>query len=65
MTSIFLWNKSSKGIEIEYGFSINDGKVAYKRYSTPDYFGPPPADGKGWLHFAERSTLMNCLAMAR
>ena len=64
MTSIFLWNKSSKGIEIEFGVSINDGKgkqVAHKRYSTPEYFGPPPADGKGWLHFAERSTLMNCL----
>jgi hypothetical protein len=64
MTSIFLWNMSSTGITIEYGFSINDGKgkqVAYKRLATPDYLGPPPADGKGWLDFAERSTLMNCL----
>ena len=65
MTSIFLWNNSSKGIEIEYSFSINDGKgkqVAYKRYATPHYFGPPPdADGKGWNDFAQRSTLMNCL----
>jgi hypothetical protein len=65
MTSIFLWNKSSTGITIDFGFSINDGKgkqVAHKRYATPHYFGPPPdANGKGWVDFAERSTLMNCL----
>jgi len=40
----FLHNMSEKSIEIDYGFSVNDGnngkQVAYKQSRTPEHFGP-------------------------
>jgi N-acetyl-beta-hexosaminidase len=35
--SLYLWKKSDKAIEIDYGFSVNDGngkQVAYDRYES-------------------------------
>ena len=43
MVSVYLANMSGKAIEIDYGFSINDGngkQVACKRTKTPNNFGP-------------------------
>ena len=66
MTSLFLYNKSNKGTDAEYGFSINDGnwkQVAYKRAGTPRSFGPVGTGTsiKGFTNFAKRSTLLSSL----
>ena len=66
MTSLFLYNKSNKGTDAEYGFSINDGnwkQVAYKRAGTPRNFGPVGTGTsiKGFTNFAERTTLLSSL----
>ena len=42
-TSLFLYNESDKAIDIDFGFSVNDGNgkpVAYKQSATPYSFGP-------------------------
>jgi len=66
MTSLFLYNKSNKAIEIDYGFSVNDGRgkrVAYKRSgATPRNFAPVGGDKDHWgSDLAERTTLMSSL----
>jgi hypothetical protein len=62
MVSLYLYNRSDKAIEIDYGFSVNDGngkQVAYKRQATPQNFGP--VGTWGWQNFAERTTLLSSL----
>ena len=69
MTSPFLRNMSSKSIEIDYGFSVNDGRgkrVAYKRSATSCNFAPEGDDDGddhcwGCFNFAKRSKLMSSL----
>ena len=67
MVSVDLYNNSNKAIEIDFGFSVNDGNgnlVAYKRTTTPNNFDPmDDADGSNWgyEHFAKRSKLLNSL----
>jgi len=68
MVSLGLWNKSNKAIEIDYGFSVNDGngkQVVYKQSPGPRNFAPMgDADGYdywGFMHFAERTTLLSSL----
>jgi hypothetical protein len=64
--SLYLNNRSNKAIEIDFGFSVNDGngkQVAYERTKTPHNFEPVGAvnSGSGWRNFAERSTLISLL----
>jgi len=67
MTSLFLYNKSNKAIEIDYGFSVNDenGKqVAYERSGGPHNFAPvgdAAGDDYWGLDFVKRSDLMSSL----
>ena len=67
MVSIFLWNRSNKAIDIDFGFSVNDenGKqVAYERTATPQNFASVGGDdgirARG-CHFVKRSKLMSSL----
>jgi len=49
MTSIYLYNESDKAIDIDYGFSVIDGRgkrVAYERTATPYHFASL-GDGDG------------------
>ena len=58
MASLYLWNRSDKAIDAEYGFSVNDGsgkQVAYKRSPGPYSFG------YGWPNFATRSEILSSL----
>ena len=53
MASIYLWNKSDKAINIDYGFSVKDenGKqVVYKQSNTPQNFDPVGvvSSGRRW-----------------
>jgi hypothetical protein len=62
MVSLYLYNKSNKAIEIDFGFSVYDGngkQVAYNRKKTPHNF--TVNGGCGWKTFAKRSTLLNSL----
>ena len=57
---------SEKAIEIDYGFSVNDGnngkQVAYKQSRTPEHFGPVGTDaGARGFHFTKRTTLLSSL----
>ena len=67
MVSVYLWNRSNKAIEIDFGFSVDDGNgnlVAYKGTTTPNNFDPmDDADGSNWGFgpFAKRSKLLNSL----
>jgi hypothetical protein len=71
MTSICLFNRSDKAIDIDYGFSVNDGEgkpVANKRTATPRNFGPMGDDDDDdydddyrGFDLAKRSNLMRSL----
>ena len=72
MVSLYLYNESDKAIEIDLGFSVNDenGKqVVYEQSNGPRNFDPVGAvdtDGNtlnnwGFMHFAERTTLLSSL----
>jgi hypothetical protein len=64
--AIYLDNQSNESIDMNFGFSIKDGKgkqVATKQPSNPSTFGPVdgPLSGKGWSNFAERTTIIDSL----
>ena len=64
MVTLYLFNESDKAIEIDYGFSINDGfgkQVIFKRYR--DHFDSVGVvdSVRGFTNFAERSTLLSSL----
>ena len=66
MVSLYLWNRSDKAIDIDYGFRIinGDGKqVACKRPATPRHFAPVGVvtNGWGWLNFPKRSKIISSL----
>jgi len=66
MVSLYLYNKSNKAIEIDFGFSVNDRNgnlVAYIRTSTPENFDPLGGNGSSWgfKNFASRSDLLSSL----
>ena len=48
MVTLCLWNMSNKAIEIDFGFSVNDGdgkQVEYERPDTPQQFDPMGGGG--------------------
>ena len=52
MSSLHLWNKSNKAIEVDFGVSIIDGngnQVAISHSATPYYFDP--GNGNGYKDF--------------
>jgi hypothetical protein len=72
MVTVGLWNMSHKAIDIDYGFSVNNGngkQVIFKRSARPNRFDPTGAvntdgnvtDARGWRNFAKRTTLMRSL----
>ena len=64
MTSLSLHNMSNKAIEIDYGFSVNNGngkQVAYKRSATPRNFAPMGGINARGFHFATRLSLLSSL----
>jgi hypothetical protein len=65
MVSLYLGNRSNKAIDIDFGFSINDGngkQVAYERSDGPQHFVPVGTDDEwGFRNFAKRSILMRSL----
>jgi len=65
MASLYLWNMSDKAIEIDFGFSVNNGsgkQVAYKRSPSPHNFAPLGGiNARGFTNFAERTTLLSSL----
>jgi hypothetical protein len=66
MVSLDLSNMSNKAIEIDFGFSVNDGngkQVVYKRSYGPSNFAPVGFvnSGDGWNSFAKRFKLLNSL----
>ena len=66
MVFLGLENRSNKAVEVDYGFSVNDGngkQVAYKRSDSPVNFAPVGTVDSGWgyNHFAKRSLLLNSL----
>jgi hypothetical protein len=66
MVSLGLWNMSNRAIEIDFGFSVNDGngkQVVYERSDGPNNFAPVGGlnSGDGWNSFAKRSKLLNSL----
>ena len=66
MMSLFLWSRSNKAIDIDFGFSVNDGngkRVANKRPAGPCHFDPVggSASSRGWPNFAMRYNLLSSL----
>jgi hypothetical protein len=67
MVSLGLDNMSNKAIDIDFGFSVNDGnrkQVVYKRPARPEHFAPVGTDdisGRGFVNFATRSSLLSSL----
>jgi hypothetical protein len=66
MVTLYLANMSGNAIEIDYGFSINDGngkQVAFKRTATPRNFGPMDNGSSRWGYdnFASSSLLLSSL----
>jgi hypothetical protein len=64
--SIKLVNRSNKSIDMNFGFSIKDGKgkqVVNMQTSTPIPFDPVggPSSGRALPNFAERSTIIDSL----
>ena len=64
--AIYLHNRSNKSIDMNFGFSINDGngkQIVSIQTSTPFTFDPrgSQSSGKGWPDFAKRSKLLNAL----
>jgi hypothetical protein len=66
-TSLSLYNKSNKAIDIDFGFCVYDGdveQVVYERTTTPRNFGPVgnvATSGRGFTNFALRSELLSSL----
>jgi hypothetical protein len=64
MTSLYLYNESDKAIDIQYGFSVNDGngkQVAYDRSSRPHSFSTLGINRGLGVDFALRSDLLRYL----
>ena len=65
MVPLYLYNKSNKAIEIDFGFSVNDEngrQLAYERVATPHNFAPMGNRSSwGLIDFAERTTLLSSL----
>ena len=67
MVSLYLWNMSNKAIDIDFGFSVNDGngkQVAYARSNTPRNFASVGDDDRiraRGCHFVTRSALLSSL----
>ena len=68
MVSLGLCNMSNKAIEIDFGFSVNDGsgkQVAYERTATPLNIGPVGSNAgsshRGSKNFASRTDLLSSL----
>jgi hypothetical protein len=65
MTSLYLANMSDNAIEIDYGFSVNDGngkQVAYDRIDGPFNFAPVGTDNSArGFNVVERTTLLSSL----
>ena len=65
MVSLDLWNRFNKAIDIDFGFSVNDGngkQVAYKRSATPCNFAPMGGGDDYWgFDFVKLSDLMSSL----
>jgi hypothetical protein len=66
MVTLDLFNESDKAIEIDSGFSVNDGngkQVVHYRSPTPEHFGPVGArlNSGGFTNFAKRSILLSSL----
>jgi hypothetical protein len=63
--AIYLQNRSSKSIDMNFGFSINDGngkQIVSIQTSTPFTFDPRGSHcAKGWTDFAKRSTIIDAL----
>jgi hypothetical protein len=70
--TLYLYNMSNKAIEVDYGFSVNDGigkQVAYKRSANPRNFEPVGTvnpegirlNGCGFINFATRLSLLSSL----
>jgi hypothetical protein len=59
MVTLYLNNRSNKAIEIDYGFSINDGngkQVSYEQSGTPFNFAPvvgTASNSWGWKNFGQ------------
>jgi hypothetical protein len=72
MVCLGLWNKSDKAIDIDFGFSVNNGKgkqVAYQRTVNPHNFAPVgtvnpegvDTNGGGFTNFAARLSILSSL----
>ena len=65
--AIYLINRSSKEIDIDFGFSINDGngkQIVSPHFSSSTHTFPPRGSqscGRGCQDFAKRSKLLNAL----
>jgi hypothetical protein len=65
MVTVSLCNRSSKSIDIDFGFSVNDGngrQVAYQQSPDPVNFAPLGVVNSAWgFNVAERTTLLSLL----
>jgi len=62
--AIYLCNCSNKSIDMNFGFSINDGngnQIASGQTVNPFTFDPSHSNSGGWPNVAERSKLLNAL----
>jgi len=63
MVNLYLWNKSDKSIDIDFGFSVIDvnGKQVVSHRQTKLFAPIAPGGGVRWKDFKKRSNLLSSL----